>query len=275
MEDPPEGTEVTGGGCSMVDGGVGPEADLRTAAAKRRPGPGALRAPLPRRAKPAAPPAPVEYPESDGRPMSESTRHWDVTVDATLPLKERYRNRADVFVGSDLMMYYERDLPQIYVSPDVFVAFGVPREPARDIWKTWEEGKLADFVVEVTSKSTQDRDETTKRELYQRLGVREYWQFDPTGDYLDPILKGQRLDADGIYAALCLKTGADGVLYGVSEVLGLHVCVYGERLRYRNPNTGEYLPTADDHRRLAEAARAEAEAARDEAEALRQQLAGR
>ena len=232
-----------------------------------------IRAPLPSHAKPATALAPVEYPESDGRPMSETPRHWLVTVDATQPLRDCYRNRADVYVGSDMKMYYDEGKPRIYVSPDVFVAFGVPREPERNVWKTWEEGKLADFVVEVTSISTRNRDENDKRELYQRLGVQEYWQFDPTGDYLDPILKGQRLDADGIYAALCLKTGADGVLYGVSEVLGLHVCVHGERLRYRNPNTGEYLPTADDHRRLAEAARAEAEAARAEAEALRQQFA--
>ena len=142
-------------------------------------------------------PATVEYPESDGKPMAETPRHWHATVDATQPLKDRYRHRADVFVGSDLMMYYEEGRPRTYVSPDVFVAFGVPSEPPRNVWKTWDEGKLADFVVEVTSKSTQGEDEHYKRELYQRLGVQEYWQFDPTGDYLDPILKCQRLDSKG------------------------------------------------------------------------------
>ena len=204
-----------------------------------------LRTPVPRRAAPPTPPVPVEYPESDGRPMSETPRHWLVTVDATQPLRDRYRNRADVYVGSDMMMYYEEGRPRIHVSPDVFVAFGVPSEPERDVWKTWEEGKLADFVVEVTSKSTQDRDENAKRELYQRLGVREYWQFDPTGDYLDPILKFQRLNAKGVYRVVPLKTAADGALYGVSEVLGLHVCLDGDRLRYREPATGDYLPTSD------------------------------
>ena len=248
-----------------------------------------LRTPLPRRAKPAAAPAPVEYPESDGRPMSESTRHWDVTVDATQPLKDRYRHRADVFVGSDLLTYYEEGRPRVHVSPDVFVAFGVPSEPPRNVWKMWEEGKLADFVVEVTSISTRNRDEKDKRELYQRLGVQEYWQFDPTGDYLDPILKFQRLNAKGVYELVRLKTAADGVLYGVSEVLGLHVCLDGDRLRYREPATGEYLPTSDHKDRqlarkdqqlvqkesvITDQARA-LEAARAEIAGLRRRLADR
>ena len=37
--------------------------------------------------------------------------------------------------------------------------------------------------------STKREDEVSKKKLYEELGVREYWQFDPTGDYLDPILK--------------------------------------------------------------------------------------
>ena len=267
-----------------------------------------LRAPPPR-AKPAAA-VPVKYPESDGRPMSETPLHRRVTIDATAPLEDRYRDRADVYVGSDMMMYYEREKPRVHVSPDVFAAFGVQREPERRVWKTWEEGKLADFVVEVTSESTRNRDEKDKRKLYQRLGVREYWQFDPTGDYLDPILKGQRLNKKGVYEPVRLKTAADGGVYGVSKVLGLHLCVDGDRLRYRDPVTGEYLRTGADKdrqlehdgrqlehkdrqiqqkdRQLAqkdrvnaeqaralEAARTEAEAARAEAEELRRQLAAR
>ena len=228
--------------------------------------------------------------------MSETPLHWLVTVDATQPLRDRYGDRADVYVGSDMMMYYEPGKRQVYVAPDVFVAFGVPREPERTVWKTWEEGKLADFVVEVTSKSTRDRDEKDKRELYQRLGVREYWQFDPTGDYLDPILKGQSLNGSRVYTPMTVETGADGVLYGKSAVLGLHICQDGDRLRYRDPVTGEYLRTGADKdrqlehkdRQLAEkdrvngeqaraldAARAEAEAARAEIESLRRRLAGR
>ena len=215
-----------------------------------------LRASYPRRSRPAKS-APIAYPESDGKPMAETPLHMRTMIESIDPLTDRYADRADVFVGGNMLMYYERDNARKQVSPDVFVALGVrPDHPERNIWQMWEEqGKLADFVLEVTSKSTRGKDEGDKKRLYQRLGVREYWQYDPTGDYLDPILKGRRLDANGVYAALALKTGADGVLYGKSEVLSLHLCLDhfdGNRLRYRDPQTGEYLPTPDDHARLAE-----------------------
>ena len=39
-----------------------------------------------------------------------------------------------------------------------------------------------DLVVEIGSKSTRKRDETIKRRLYERSGVKEYWVVDPEID---------------------------------------------------------------------------------------------
>ena len=36
-----------------------------------------------------------------------------------------------------------------------------------------------DLVIEISSESTRRTDETTKRKLYERFGVREYWVVDP------------------------------------------------------------------------------------------------
>ena len=71
----------------------------------------------------------------------------------------------------------------------------------------WEEGKGPDWVLEVTSWSTRQVDQGRKRDLYARLGVSEYWQYDPTGDYLDPPLQGLVLADGGYGAALALGPG--------------------------------------------------------------------
>ena len=62
-------------------------------------------------------------------------------------------------------------------------------------YRLWEEPKCPDFVLEITSRTRYREDRGKKRELYRSLGVREYWQYDPTGDYLEPRLQGAELIA--------------------------------------------------------------------------------
>ena len=38
---------------------------------------------------------------------------------------------------------------------------------------------VPEIVVEIASKSTRKRDDTIKRQLYERMGVEEYWTIDP------------------------------------------------------------------------------------------------
>ena len=209
--------------------------------------------PLPGRSRPPAtaplrrrPAPPVHYPVSDDEPMSETFKHGQVSIDARVVLALHHAGRADACVGGNNFMYYEEGNPKAVVSPDVFVAYGVPKETDREVWKVWEEGgKVPDFILEVTSKSTRRVDEEDKRELYERLGVTEYWQFDPTGDYLDPILEGRALGADGRYRGLALER-RDGGLCRRSEVLGLDLRLEGERLRFFDPKHGEYLLTPEE-----------------------------
>ena len=208
----------------------------------------ALRAPPtepPRRQSPA----PVDYPESDGKPMAETPIHWHATVDFAQPLMDRYAARPDAYVGSDMLMYWEEGNPDKRTSPDVFVAFGPNKEPERRIWKVWEEGIAADFVLEVTSRCTRRRDEGFKAELYEKLGVTEYWQFDPTEDYLSPSLKGRRLGSGGIYEPIPLEE-RDGELSGWSSVLGLDLRPEGHALRLFDPELGGFLPTFWDKMRI-------------------------
>ena len=111
---------------------------------------------------------------------------------AVTGLRDYFRRRPDVYVSGNLLIYYEEGNVHASVAPDVFVVFGVPNH-TRPIYKMWEEGKSPDFVMEITSRHTRHRDQGPKRQLYRSLGVQEYWQYDPTGDYLEPPLRCLRL----------------------------------------------------------------------------------
>ena len=210
----------------------------------------------------------IEYPSSDGEPMAENKWQFVAMTDTTSALENRFIHRPDVFVGSDMLMYYRMNDNATRVAPDVFVVFGAAGKHYRDSWIVWREGRAPDFVMEVASPSTWQRDAAEKRDIYAGMGVTEYWRFDPTGDFFTPPLVGEML-ADGQYRQLPLETGGDGMLWGRSAVLGLDICVLPELgLRLYDPAEGEWLLTP----RESEEARLAAEAALQESETSRQSL---
>ena len=136
--------------------------------------------------------AEVFYPESDGQPMAESDVHRDLMIDLIAMLREYFHDDPQVYISGNLLLYYQEGNPRRSVAPDVFVVKGVPGGRRR-IYKLWEEGQPPDVVFEVTSPSTRGEDLRTKHDLYARLGVTEYFLFDPLGEYLRPPLQGHQL----------------------------------------------------------------------------------
>ena len=189
-------------------------------------------------------PPPVDYPESDGQPVAESDFQRIPLWYANDALERHFRDRRDVYVSANMFVYFEKGNPKAVVAPDVFVVLGVPDHKRRS-YKVWEEPKGPDFVLEITSHSTRSVDQGPKRRVYAELGVWEYWQFDPEGDYLDPPLRGQRRIANR-YVELPVRTSPDGTLSGRSEVLGLDLRVVPGRLRFRDPVTGRDLPSSEE-----------------------------
>ena len=94
------------------------------------------------------------------------------------------------------------------------------------------------------------------------MGIPEYWQYDPTGDYLEPPLQGFMLSGGQYGEALALeRVGAVWSAY--SPVLGLNLRLDDDVLRFHDPLTNEYLLThqeSEQARRQAEARVAELEA---------------
>jgi Uma2 family endonuclease len=190
--------------------------------------------------------------------MAETDDHRDLMVELIETQKAHFASEPNIYVSGNLLMYYVRGNPRRHVSPDVFVVFGVPKRN-RDNYLVWEEGKSPDVVFELTSKSTRMEDQRTKLEIYRDiLKVKEYFLFDPHGDYLDPRLQGYRLRG-GRYTRIRL---VDNRL--PSQVLGLHLEQNGKELRLYNPAIGRWLPTPAE----------ELERLRREVEELRRQRDG-
>lgn len=203
----------------------------------------------------------IDYPESDGRPLGETDWHRREIVDLIYALETRYEDNPDVYVSGNLLMYYVEGDASKSVCPDVFLVEGVAKED-RPIYKVWEEGKGPSLVIEMASKTTWENDVNDslngKMEKYGRIGVVEYFLFDPVDLYLHPRLQGFRLLGGRYYP---IPAAADGSL--VSQVTGLRLQLEGERLRLVDLASGKKLLRATEEAEAREAA----EAARDAAEA--------
>ena len=71
----------------------------------------------------------------------------------------------------------------------------------RRTYRLWEEGQSPEVVFDISSRGSRLEDLGTKRAVYAMLGVREYFLYDPLGEYLRPPLQGYRLQ-DGKYQRL-------------------------------------------------------------------------
>ncbi|NJK28133.1 MAG: Uma2 family endonuclease [Coleofasciculaceae cyanobacterium SM2_3_26] len=179
-------------------------------------------------------------------------------------------DRPDVYVSGNLFVYYRQGVPDAVVAPDVFVVFGVPKIQ-RTTYKVWlEGGKVPSFVLEITSKTTQENDQRDKPGRYARMGVLEYFQYDPTGDYLSPVLQGQRLVA-GAYQPIVATPLPDGSVSTNSQALGLELRLSQGALRFYT-QTGERLPSFEEERERAIAAQERADRLAAENARLRELL---
>ena len=231
----------------------------------------------------------IFYPESDGQPVAETGIHVRALLHAYGALQMHFQKREDVYVAANMFLYYEQGNPKAVVAPDVFVMFGTRNEERRT-WRVWEEGMGPDFVLEVTSRSTRREDMVSKREVYRSLGVREYCQYDPLGEYLRPALQGLRL-VDGEYEPMPATGLEGGNLALHSAVLGLDLRGWAKMAWFHHPVSGAALPSPveptprlkrleADRREMAarlersEAARQAAEARVEELEARLRALQG-
>ena len=120
-----------------------------------------------------------ELPESDETPV-------DSEIQETLPnllkfiLAAILADRSDWFFGIDMGVYYNPDVPAVV--PDAFLSLGVETMKSEDLrssYVLWEEkGIIPQLVLEVVSQ-TYRGEYTTKKDLYEDLGVLYYIVYNP------------------------------------------------------------------------------------------------
>lgn len=203
---------------------------------------------------------PPDYlPESDGEPMAETDVHRKQMIGLLDALDDYFRSDPDVYVTGNIFLYPTREMDETRtpVSPDIFVVKGIAKSERR-VYNMEKEGKAPDLVIELTSRHTATEDLGNKRVIYAKLGVREYFVFDPLQETSSIALRGFRLQAGEYFSMVGARLH--------SEVLGMDLVVEHEQLRLYESKTGMRLLNHQE----SEAARRAAEAkAAKEAEARR------
>lgn len=205
------------------------------------------------------------YPDCDGRFMGDTDYHSLAMTLLRQGLEDYFADVPDVYVGMNLVLYFQHGDPSQRRDPDILVAKGVAGKHPRRSFRVWEEQTFPRTLMEIVSEGTVDVDLGEKRLQYERYRIPEYFLFDPERKYMEPPLRGFRLTR-GRY--LELTPADDGSL--ISEELGLRLVPEGEILRLIDLKTGKPVLTRSEQ---AEQAREQVRIERRRARAARRRAA--
>ena len=228
----------------------------------------------------------LRLPSREDEPVSQNSGQFVAIVDGFDGLERHWKGRSDVFVSSDQFIYWDpaydsrKNPVNPPPSPDLYVVFGVADRP-RSTYVVWEEGKPPDFVLEIVSPSSRRRDKEEKRVLYAKMGVPEFFLYDPESEGVP--LWGFKL-RNGTYVQLPEERLEEDLICVHSDVLGLCLCAKPSKPRPRHNALRWYDPVAekflssrhglDDDRQRAEE-KVDAEKNRADAERNRADVAER
>ncbi len=134
-------------------------------------------------------PSAIRYPESDGEPMAENTRQFEIIVTIKGNLDVVFKNDPNVFIAGDLFWYPVEGDNKTRLAADVMAVFGRPKGH-RGSYRQWEEGGIAPQVaIEILSPGNRAGKMVEKFEFYERYGVEEYYVYDPDDGTLEGWLR--------------------------------------------------------------------------------------
>jgi Uma2 family endonuclease len=215
---------------------------------------------------PVLDPMDLAYSEEGDEPMA-SDFHYLEQVFCYTVLYER-------FAGPDCYVSFQRWLrrdaagKEPMLQPDLLVARGVAQRNRR-VYDPWQEGKMPDLVAEYLSPTSLKADQHGKVDAYRKLGIPEYWLFNPSGEFAGPRIRGWNLQ--GREGPEPLAAGPEGSF--ASRILPIRFAITDDVLEVLDRSTLVRLTPLHAQQlriREAEARQREAEARQREAEARQQ-----
>jgi Uma2 family endonuclease len=199
----------------------------------------------------------IIYPESDGQPMADNTKQFELIVLIKKNLDLLFDNNPNVFVAGDLLWYPVEGDNRTRRAPDVMVIFGRPKGD-RGSYLQWQEDNIPPQVVfEILSPGNGAREMISKYKFYERYGVEEYYLYDlETGELTGWLRCGDEL------------AEIEQMIGWVSPRLGVRFEVSDDELQIYRPDGQRFLSYSElDQQRQQE--RQRAEQAEAELQALR------
>lgn len=173
--------------------------------------------------------------------MSETRTHFRMMACLYSSLRTLFGNRSDVYLGAHTPLHYAEQQAELHKTPDLVVVKGGRSNADRAALHSWEEHAIPAVVFEITSPATWLEDLVNKSALYMRLGVKEYFIFDPQAAVLKEGVQGLRLH-NGEYVPIA--PNKEGAL--ASQELGVQLVRQGDLLRLLDPESKQVIPWGEE-----------------------------
>jgi Uma2 family endonuclease len=209
----------------------------------------------------------IIYPESDGQPMADNTKQFELIVFIKKNCDLLFANNPDVFVAGDLLWYPVKDDNVTRRAPDIMIVFGRPKGDRGSYVQSKENNIPPQVVFEILSPGNTHKEMIAKYKFYQRYGVEEYYLYDPNTSELTGWLR-----SNNELQEIEQMTG------WVSPRLGIRFELPNNELQIFRPDEQPFLTfleldqLREQERQRAEQAEAQAQQERQRAEQAEAQL---
>ena len=181
--------------------------------------------------------AEIYYPTSDNKNRGQGDFHFHQIKSLHQALQSRFAPRSDVYISSGIFVYYVEGNARRRFSPDLMICFGIENKP-RYNYKLWEEKAVPAVIFEIVSSEDWSSLFNSKRRLYTKLGVSEYYVFDSEYKYLPEPLRAYRLE----FGDLVHQSIVNNRIF--SPMLNLELVDTGKDLRLFDCEKNELLPNS-------------------------------